>query len=321
MQEGEDRESLEVAGSGTRGRVVGSCYGFGVVSPLPLRYLRGGSGAPLEVTEDEPGRPEPQSSPPLLSWTKRPDNPFTARLRQLDGWYSLYIDNFGEYRICKAGNRILVPPGPAAWRREHRLWGVPTVLALITRGDVAMHAVAVEVEGRALVIAAPGRHGKTTLATRFLQRGHRVLSEDLVCCRLASPPLISPGPSLLRLREESRAALGDLPATTPVGHDADSTHFSIDKPMRGCGHPVPLSGIVLLYVRDHPPELRRVPAAESLQGLWSVTFNVPDSRDRARCFSDIAELARVVPVWSLSRRLLFEELDGVIDSLIDQCLR
>ena len=56
---------------------------------------------------------------------------------------------------------LTMPLGVEPVRREERLWGIPAALALIRRGDVAVHAAAVEIDGRALLFAGPGRFGKT----------------------------------------------------------------------------------------------------------------------------------------------------------------
>src|SRR5207244_12530639 len=83
---------------------------------------------------------------------------------------------------------------------ERLRWGIPAALRCMHRGDLPLHAAAVEVESRALVLAAPGWHGKTTLALAFQRHGYRVLTEDLACCSLASTPKLLPGPALLRVR-------------------------------------------------------------------------------------------------------------------------
>src|SRR2546430_14670805 len=78
----------------------------------------------------------------------------------------------------------------------------PPALCCMHRGALPLHAAAVEIESRAVVIAAPGRHGKTTLALAFQRHGYRVLTEDLACCSLASTPKLLPGPALLRVRPD-----------------------------------------------------------------------------------------------------------------------
>ena len=57
------------------------------------------------------------------------------------------------------------------------------MLCFRARGDTALHAAAVEVDGQAVVLGAPGTFGKTTLAAAFHAAGHRLLSEDTTCIR------------------------------------------------------------------------------------------------------------------------------------------
>src|SRR5207245_8966828 len=112
-------------------------------------------------------------------------------------------------------------------------------LSCMHRRDRPPQAAAVEIESRAVVIAAPGRHGKTTLALAFQRHGYRVLTEDLACCSVASVPRLLPGPPLLRVRPD-----------VYYGHPTAGTHMVEARRNRvylggnddrkGDGAPVPL---------------------------------------------------------------------------------
>ena len=72
----------------------------------------------------------------------------------------------------------------------------------MARGDLAVHAAAVDVDGSALLLAAPGRYGKTTLAAAFAGQGYRLLAEDTTCYRPSSDPSVLPGLAMLRIRPD-----------------------------------------------------------------------------------------------------------------------
>src|SRR5438034_1082947 len=116
--------------------------------------------------------------------------------------HRMWTDLEGWFEIDAANRSVTVPPCSDPVRREERFWGVPVSLCYLLRGDVGIHAAAVEVEGAGVLLAAPGRSGKTTLAGAFLAAGHRLLSEDLSCCRSSPVPLLLPGPAMLRVRRD-----------------------------------------------------------------------------------------------------------------------
>ena len=182
-------------------------------------------------------------------------------------------------------------------RREERLWSIPAMLCFLARGDAALHAAAVEVDGQAVVLAAPGSFGKTTLAAAFHAAGHRLLSEDTTCIRGAEAPLVVPGPAMLRLRHDVAEQL-EIPNATPVGTvEDDRVHLALDPAVRGDCSPVPLRAIVLLRHADEgfriePASRRRrpsgisgrsasgcppMPTGRAASSRWST------SRDRSRC--------------------------------------
>jgi hypothetical protein len=293
-----------------------ACYGFEVRSSLPLQYLRPGAGPPLTVTEGEEIRiPE---SEPVRRWIPRPEHPFEADLYRDGDLFTLWIKDTGLYVIDPTAPSIQVPLNAEPVSREERLWGFPAALCFIERGDLPLHAAAVEAGSRSLLLAAPGRFGKTTLASAFLRAGPRVLSEDISCLS-GIPPSVVPGPAMLRVRHDSYERM-EFPGTHRVGADEDRVHLALDENARGDGKPVPLAGVVLLRKGDGPATLERVPAPDAVQDLWALSFKISTEADRIRCFEAVVTLADTVPVWNLSRQLVYAEIDQLVDILLTTCL-
>ena len=297
----------------------GVCYGYAVRSDLSFTYLREGGGdvPALEVRTATTGSPDGTTAP-VLEWLPRADHPFHARLFQVgDGDFDVWIDGMGTYRVAPGEPSVTVPADAEPVRREERLWGIPAALCFTRRGDLPLHAAAIEIDGRAVLLAAPGRFGKTTLATAFLARGRRVLAEDLACLRTGdgSPPVVLPGPAVLRVRPDVYERLGPIPGTRPVADDPERVHLSLDDALRGSGDPVPIAGLVLL--RRIAPEIRLEPADATalLADLWTVSFNLPTDEDRARCFAGIVDVVGAVPTWTLERPLSYETLPEVLDTV------
>jgi hypothetical protein len=292
----------------------GAVAGFAVRSEVPLAYLRPGAADPLTVVLG-PDRPEPSPShPPTREWTPLPENPFHAKLWRTDDGDRLWIEGVGWYHVHPEAGLIRIPPEADPIPREERLWGIPTSLCVIARGDQTLHAGSVEVGGTAILIGAPGRHGKTTLVTAFHRAGYRLLSEDTTRCGPGSDPVAFPGPAMLRLRRDSFERLG-VPDAAIIGEDVDRIHLAIDASRRGTADPLPIAGIVLLREADDV-HLERLAPELAIPELWALAFKLPTDEDRARCFDAIGAIAGSIPVWNLHRPLRYDTLEQVIDAVV-----
>lgn len=293
---------------------AGSCYGFGLRSELAFEFLRGGSGPPLTVVAAV-AEPALATTKPLLEWVIRRDGVFHARLFEDGHRFRLWVADSGWYTVDPHGPSISLPENGNAVKREARLWGIPTLLCSRARGDLTIHAAAVEVGGGAVLLAAPGTFGKTTLALAFARVGHRVLSEDLSCLRFTDEPAVAPGPALLRVRRDIAERL-DLPAGRRLDGGDDRVYVALDDGGRGDSLPVPLRAIVLLRPGSHSVALEPVDAAHAIRDLWALTFVLPTQDDRTRCFERVADLADRVPVWNLSRPVRLDALAETVERLV-----
>jgi hypothetical protein len=262
---------------------------------------------------------EPADAPALIRWEPRADNPFEATLYGLDDGYRFWVPGIGGFDVELAAARLVLPSGAEPLRREARAWGVPAALFACAVGDQPLHASAVDVGGRALLLCGPSRFGKTTLAAAFLARGHRLLSEDLTRCRPTSEPAVFPGPALLRLRRDVSDRLGPIPSTTVALDEDDRVFVVLDDEIRGSGTPVPLAGIVVLRRGVEDIQLYRVDPERFLPELFSMAFGLPTDADRARSFGAVAALASSVPMWLLDRPLRFDLLEDVVETLVSRC--
>jgi len=290
-----------------------SIFGYTIQSPLSFMLTRNGEGdGPLRITLD--GAIEPPAGPALLEWQPRPDHPRGARLHQSGSGYSVWIDQSGWFQIDHRQPAIAIPPSADPWRREASLWGLPAALCFIERGDLSLHAAAVEVDGSAILLAAPGRGGKTTLACGFLQSGYRVLAEDVSCCRPSAVPLLLPGPAMLRVRADTFAHV-ELAGTRVVAEDPDRVILSIGPHASGEGRAVPVRAVVVLGASTSEPALERVALPEAIRALWSLSFRLPGDVHRARCFQAVTAIASAVPVWSFRWRRSFRGLTDAVTAI------
>jgi hypothetical protein len=295
-----------------------STFGFTVRSNVPLRFLREGGGVEtLEVTT----APRPRERPavePLRDWTlPGTGHEVRATLYQVGSEFEYWTTDVGGFRIDPARRRIEVPADVDEILREQRLWALPTTLCYMERGDLSLHAAAVEVSGRAVILAAPQRFGKTTLAWAFHRLGHRVLSEDLACCRVGPVPAVLPGPALLRMRPDVYG--GHAPEGTHVVLERpDRVFLALDADRKGSSAPVPLAGIV--FLRESEDGIRVEPAEPptALADLWALNFRLPTGEGRTQSFQRLSGLAGGVRLANLYRPLRLAALDDTVIAIVDE---
>ncbi len=291
----------------------GTCFGYEVRSDLPFSYLRGGRGDSLTVSAGTVG---PLEDEELLQEWCPPSVPFRASLLGNGRTYRLWVENTGWMGIDPANSSIVVPEHADPLRVEERLWGMPALLCFLDRGDVPLHAAAVEVDGCAVLVAAPGRFGKTTLLSALAGRGLRVLTEDLACVRTdAGASWVVPGPAMLRLRRDVADAVLPM-GYQEVGRDDDRVHLAAVSDRGDCA-PVPVHALLFLRENDGPPRLSAADPGASLPDLWQVSFHLARDGDRARCFRGLADVAGSVPLFDLWRRRELDDLPATMDQILE----
>ena len=289
-----------------------SIYGFKVRTRETLRFLRSGGGAEvLEVFAADKERARP-SIEPVADWML-PGTGYEARatLYRVPDGYEFWTTDAGAYHVDPQNGRIEIPAGGDDILREQRLWGVPAMLCYMHRGDFSLHAAAVEMGSGAVLLAAPSRYGKTTLALAFHRHGYRVLSEDLVCCRSRPSCEVLAGPAVVRVRTDVYG--GESPqGTHVVAARPDRVFLGLDDDRKGGSGPVPIKAIVFLRESE---ELRIEPAIASaaLPDLWHLNFRFATQEHRARSFHQLARLAGGVTSWNVYRPLRLSSLDPTVE--------
>jgi hypothetical protein len=279
---------------------MSSLYGFEVKSDLPLRRLNSAPGTRGEL------RVEVASSP-----LGRPARAPVSSLVTDDGccWYASYELGDGRCRLelppavsfllePVSGRVIVDSDGVDAELREHRIASSAICTLLSMRGDLVLHASAVEAGGRAVLFCGPTQRGKSTLARALGESGRRLLGEDGIAIELGDgSPVAFPGARGVRVRSRDwngRARTGLLP-----------------DPGSGEPGPCPVGAVVLLEERG--AELAVEPL-EPARALALLTPNLVHSGGRGAigaAFADLATLLGSTPAFAAS---LPDDLEGLAAS-------
>ncbi|MDT4894742.1 MAG: hypothetical protein QOE97_3777 [Pseudonocardiales bacterium] len=295
-----------------------SCQGFTVNSDYSFLFTRPGVSRDQLSVVPMLGEPPSADQPQILDW--QTELGVVARLYGGGRIFTFWADAVGWFRIAPFDGTIEVPDRDTdALRREVQLWGVPTMLAFTRRGDLSLHAAAIAIGDSAVLVAAPGRFGKTTLSVAFHEAGHRLLSEDISRLQLDPEPLVMPGPAIVRMREDTFS--GIPPAGMSVASRARGrVELAIDDERRGDSRPVPVRAVVLLRESaDDRIQLERVETMDAIPDLWTLAFRLPESDDRSRAFQQVAAFADRVPVWNLFRPVTMGGLPDVVATVAELC--
>ena len=181
-------------------------------------------------------------------------------------------------------------------------------------GACLVHCGAVALNGRAIFLTGPSGSGKSTHVLRMLARGAAFVADDLA--------LLHSGPGGMRL-----AQFRDVANLNPeaVGLFPELSHLR-DSPIRGDGKhsisiperfpqkaiPDAAAGVVLRLHAGETSTLERVPAAQVLDGMYSMAwFGSRPESNRAH-FLMLTDFLFQCPQWYVSHAYMRDRLDELM---------
>jgi hypothetical protein len=140
-----------------------------------------------------------------------------------DTHYRLWYDGFGRYLVSLDGTEVCCERDAVPRERHERLLLAQALpLASALQGFEVLHAGAVATGGEAAAFVGPSGAGKTTMASRMVQRGAGLVADDVLALEpLADGLLAHPGPPMMVVRFED-----ERPG--PSMGSSDKVHISID---------------------------------------------------------------------------------------------
>lgn len=195
------------------------------------------------------------------------------------------------------------------------------------RNIVCLHASAIAISGRAVVLVGNPGSGKSTTAAAFAQQGYAILSDDVV--PLVDHDgifLIQPAYPRIRLWDSSVFALfgsaNALPRLVPTHPTWNKRYLDLNQ----WGYnfqqkPLPLAAIYYLNLRsDNPlcPYIEPMPVQEQLMTLIANTYtNYLLSKDlRAKEFELLGRLVECIPVRQITPSTNLEHLPQLIKIIL-----
>lgn len=286
---------------------AGSVYGFDVATDVSLARLRSDAGPRGLLTLRLATIPEPTGGEVVHEWFG-PE--VTFRMHRVGDRLHCSCSVTGTFVVDAAAGAIEAQPArdtDEMW--EHRMVGTAIPLLLAERGDLVVHAAAIETDAGAVLFVGPAGRGKSTLALTAPAVGLRVLAEDGV--DVDGDGVVWPGPRGVRVRQDVVDRLPfETRAQSSVTPGRKATHFIPDRLY--ADEPIPVAAVVLLAARSQQGLVTApLESAAAVPGLVpSLIFGGSDRL--AQAFGLACRLVDAVPVF---RAAMPDDLAAAPDAL------
>lgn len=265
---------------------MGSLYGFEIESELPLRRLNRAQGTRGTLSVVAAGAPllEPESEP--IDALEDDTGRRWYASYETEAGYLLTLPPTGSFLLEPLEQRVTVDARDGDLELlEHRLASSAICTLLAMRGDLVLHASAVQVARRAVLFCGPTGRGKSTLARTLGEAGHPVLGEDGVAVELGEDgPVVYPGARGIRVR-------------VPAANGGANTDLVADP---APGEPTPCSVAAVALLGERGGESLSVEPLEPPRALALLTSHLVHSGSReeiAAAFERLARLLHTVPAF------------------------
>jgi hypothetical protein len=285
---------------------VGSLFGFEIKSDLPLRRLNPAAGTRGTLAVASASEPlAPPNHEPMSRLVDDAGRCWYASFELEDGRCLIELPPSGSCLIDPGAGRVVVDrQDDDDELLEHRISSSALCVLLALRGDLVLHASAVEVDGRATLFCGPTQRGKSTLARALGEAGYRLVGEDGIAIELdGGAPTAFPGARGVRSR----------------GRDEQGRNRTdlIDDPGGGAPPPCPVAAVVLLEERGDALAVDRLEPARAL-ALLTPNLVHSGSRDAiGDAFANLATLLGSVPAFTASLPDNLDLLSKSAQSLLD----
>jgi hypothetical protein len=234
------------------------------------------------------------------------DSGYTVKIYGAEDAFELNYTDGTQFLLNGSATRVWgrCPPGFGVDYLATYLRGPVMGFVLRRRGITALHASALNICGRAIVLCGESECGKSTIAAALALRGKPVLCEDVTALRMSGDAFcVEPGYAQVGLWPDAVETLlgasDALPRLTPSWEkcflplDGERARFEPNEQ--------PLGVIYLLAPRtasEDAPRIEQVSPREALLGLVQNTYMnwLLDRKQRAAEFDFLSTLVKRIPV-------------------------
>lgn len=204
------------------------------------------------------------------------------------------------------------------------------------RGTVCLHASAIAIGNRVVVLVGTAGAGKSTTAAAFAAQGYAVLSDDVVPLIVGAASekenrgdtfLVEPAYPRIRLWNESVSALygaaDALPRLVPTHPTWDKRYLDLSQTgYKFQSEPLPLAAIYYLNERSDDrscPQISPMTTQEQLITLVTNTYTnyLLDKSQRAKEFELLSQVVKNIPVRQVNPHTDIARLNDLIKLVVN----
>lgn len=222
-------------------------------------------------------------------------------------WIMFYIPELAIFCV-ENGNKITVSPLVEGSEDEIRLYLLGTCMGalLMQREILPLHGSAIEIDGKAYAILGYSGAGKSTLAKAFLNRGYKLLSDDVIAVTFSDnqEPIISPSYPQQKLWIESLNNF-ELECNQFKPLIDRETKFAVPAVDQFVIEKLPLLGMFELVITEREEiSINLITNMERFYTLFNQTFRnlfLHDSGLMEWHFKTSTKLISKVPIYKIER--------------------
>jgi hypothetical protein len=227
----------------------------------------------------------------------------------------LHWPRVGRIRVTYRGITIFRKSGASDNLVRTYIVGPALAVLLHLRRLLVLHSSTVEIGGKAVAFMGDSGSGKSTLAFALGQRGHRVLSDDLLALKKGKNHhwMAFSGPSALKLWPDAARVLGVGDSRSERIHSWTTKRTAkLHNNVESCARP-----LGCIYALNTGSSLR-IDKCPPRQQFWSLAQNaycrtLANAKDAIFYFMQCAQLVRHVSVRQLYRTQNPDKISGLVD--------
>lgn len=232
-----------------------------------------------------------------------------------DGRVRFSMEGVASYLI-RGGREVTVDARLPLDAPDLSLFFLGTVFGVLChqRGALPLHASCLAFGERAVAFAGPSRAGKSTLAAALMERGHRLLSDDVTVLRFpgGGAPLVEPGFPRQKLWADALEAFS-LGRGRRVRSKREFEKYERSAAELFQAEPLPLAAVCHLSEARLPVEheIERLEGVKALEAVRGAVYRLSAGAAMGggqRIFMACGALSGRVPQFLLRRREGFDPL-------------
>ncbi|MED4063761.1 aldolase [Priestia megaterium] len=222
------------------------------------------------------------------------------------------------------GRNIIVSPLEKSDESAIRLYllGSCMGIVLMQRKILPLHGSSVVINGKAYAFIGDSGAGKSTLASAFLQRGHQLLTDDVIAVSLSQKgqPFVTPAYPQQKLWQESLDAFGLENTNYRPIYDRE-TKYSVPVVSKFYEKPLPLAGLFeLVKTEEGIVQINRIEKLERFRTLFHHTYRnflIPQLDLMEWHFSTSVQLLNYMSMFQIKRTTAGFTANDLVSAIID----